>query len=188
MEQIHKYYTDHFNISENDWLLFSSRLVQKNFSAREQILRQGQTENFLSFIEDGMVRLYIPKEENDLTFGFVFSGSFLSAYDSFLTQSPSVYSIEAIDNTTLWQLSFQDLQMIYKETEIGNHIGRKAAESLYLIKSKRELSLLNDTAEERYLKLFSERPELLQKIPLKYIASYIGVTPQALSRIRKRIS
>lgn len=67
-------------------------------------------------------------------------------------------------------------------------IGRKSAESLFLIKSRRELSLLNKTAEERYLDLFSQRPELIRHIPLKHIASYIGVTPQALSRIRKRIS
>ena len=62
------------------------------------------------------------------------------------------------------------------------------AEKMFLLKSKRELSLLNKSAEERYLNLFTERPILLQQIPLKYIASYIGVTPQALSRIRKRIS
>jgi len=59
---------------------------------------------------------------------------------------------------------------------------------MYLRKSKRELSLLSQTAEERYLSLFSDRPKLLKQIPLKYIASYIGVTPQALSRIRKRIT
>lgn len=188
MEQIYKYYKEQYNISEKDWQIFSSKLVLKDFSAREQILRQGEIENFLSFVEEGMARLYIPKEENDLTFGFVFSGSFLSAYDSFLTQSPSVYSIEAISGTRLWQLSYQDLQSVYRETEIGNLIGRKASEALFLIKSHRELSLLDDTAEERYLKLFTERPELIEKIPLKYIASYIGVTPQALSRIRKRIS
>ena len=67
-------------------------------------------------------------------------------------------------------------------------MGRKNAEQLFLIKSKRELSLLNNTAEERYLELFTERKNLIKYIPLKYIAAYIGVTPQALSRIRKRIT
>ena len=72
--------------------------------------------------------------------------------------------------------------------KIGNTLGRLSSERLFLIKSKREQSLLNETAEERYLNLFKERPNLIQQIPLKYIASYIGVTAQALSRIRKRIS
>ena len=78
--------------------------------------------------------------------------------------------------------------MIYSKTAVGNVIGRKAAESLFLEKAKRELALLNDSAEQRYLNLFTEQPELILQIPLKYIASYIGITPQALSRIRRRIS
>jgi len=93
-----------------------------------------------------------------------------------------------LTETILWQISNKDLQEVYKRTKNGNIIGRKMAENMYLIKSKRELSLLSKTAEERYLNLFSDRPELLKQIPLKYIASYIGVTPQALSRIRKRIT
>lgn len=135
----------------------------------------------------GIVRYYIPKLENELTFTFVFSNSFVSGYDSFLTRKPSTFHIETLTNTILWRLSYIDLQTIYNETKIGNLIGRQASESLFLKKSKRELSLLNETAEQRYLNLFTEQPHLIQQIPLKYIASYIGVTPQALSRIRKRI-
>ena len=88
----------------------------------------------------------------------------------------------------MWSVSFNDLQLIYAETNIGNTIGRLASEDLFVKKSKREVSLLNLSAEERYLNLFKEQPHLLIHIPLKYIASYIGITPQALSRIRKRIS
>jgi CRP-like cAMP-binding protein len=104
-----------------------------------------------------------------------------------LTQTPSTYNIETLTETVLWRLTFNDLQVIYNETELGNIIGRQAGEELFLKKQKRELSLLNLTAEQRYLNLFSEQPKLIQKIPLKYIASYIGITPQALSRIRSRI-
>jgi len=125
--------------------------------------------------------------ENDLTFTFVFDNNFVSGYDSFLTRNPSTFDIETLVKTTLWRLSYNDLQTIYTETKIGNLIGRKASENLFLKKSKRELLLLNETAEQRYRNLFTEQPQLLQHIPLKYIASYIGVTPQALSRIRKRI-
>ena len=91
-------------------------------------------------------------------------------------------------DTSLWKISHKDLHAVYENTDCGNIIGRKMAEGMFLIKSKRELALLNKTAEKRYLDLFSDRPKLVQQIPLKYIASYIGVTPQALSRIRGRIS
>lgn len=175
-------------MTEKDWQIFSSKLIRKELPKKHLLLKAGQTEKYLSFVENGIIRFYIPKEDNDLTFTFIFNNGFVSAYDSFLTQQPSTYNIETLTQTTIWQLSFDDLQIIYNETEIGNTIGRKSAEDLFLKKSKRELSLLIQTAEQRYLNLFTEQPHLLQFIPLKYIASYIGITPQALSRIRKRIS
>ena len=148
-----------------------------------------QIENHISFIESGVVRLFIPKDnpEKDITFGFSFKNQFVSAYDSFLTQSPSNYQLQALTDTTILSISYKDLQLVYKSTRIGNLIGRLTAEDLFLIKSKREQNLLNLNAEQRYLKLFKERPELLKYVPLKYISSYIGVTAQALSRIRKRL-
>lgn len=188
MEEIRKHLEIFAKQSNEDWAFFSAKLKPKTYLPKNIILKNGQVEKFLSFIEQGIVRLYVPKIDNDLTLGFVFPGGFVSAYDSFLTQQPCQYQLEALTFTKLWQIRYEDLQEVYAHTAIGNEIGRKNAERLFLIKSQRELSLLNKTAEERYLDLFSERPELIQHIPLKHIASYIGVTPQALSRIRKRIS
>lgn len=187
MKQITTLLQSFANISGKDSAYFISKLKKVELQKKEILLAKGKTENYLSFVEEGTLRLFIPKIENDVTFGFVFKNSFVSAYDSFLTQTPSEYSIETLTPTILWRLSFDDLEDIYQNTTIGNEIGRKNAENLFLLKSKRELSLLNNTPEERYLNLFKERPELIKQIPLKYIASYIGVTPQALSRIRKRI-
>ncbi len=188
MEQIRAYFEQTVALSDADWELFRSRLVKQQYPKKTLLLQAGQTENYLSFMEEGIVRLCVPKEFEDHTFAFVFAGEFVSAYDSFLTQSSSSYHIETLATTTLWRISYADLQMIYSKTAVGNVIGRKAAESLFLEKAKRELALLNDSAEQRYLNLFTEQPELILQIPLKYIASYIGITPQALSRIRRRIS
>lgn len=188
MEQLRKYFEQSIQMTEKDWLFFSSKLVKKVFPKKTNLIEVGQTEQHLSFIETGIVRFYIPNEYNDLTFNFAFAGNFVSAYDSFLNKQPSRYTIQSLTQITIWQLSFDDLQLIYKETEIGNFIGRKAAEDLFLKKKNRELSLLTETAEQRYLKLFINQKQLIKFIPLKYIASYIGVLPQSLSRIRKRIS
>ena len=188
MEQIRQLFEERVKLTDKDWEIFSSRLTQKEIPQKHTLLKVGQIENHLSFIEKGIIRSYIPKENNDLTFSFMFDNNFVSGYDSFLTRTPSAYCIETLAKTTLWQLTYQDLQEIYAKTEIGNLIGRQASEILYLSKIKRELSLLNETPEERYLNIFTEQPKLIREIPLKYIASYIGITPQALSRIRKRIS
>lgn len=178
------------DITNEDWTFFTSRLVKTAYPKKTIILKSGAIEPHISFIVKGAVRLYIPntQEEKEITFGFCFENEFVSAYDSFLTQSPSLCQLETLLDTEVYSISYDHLQEVYKTTAVGNIIGRYTTERLFLIKSRREQALLFETAEQRYNNLFKERPNLLRQIPLKYIASYIGVTPQALSRIRKRIS
>lgn len=189
MEQIKAYLDKTAAISTVDWNFFTSKLQRRIIPKKTVFLKINDIENHISFIETGVVRLFIPKEnpEKEITFGFSFKDQFISAYDSFLRQKPSLYQLQTLTETTLLSITYKDLQEVYKTTQIGNLIGRLTAERLFLIKSKREQNLLNLTAEERYKKLFKERPELLKVIPLKYISSYIGITAQALSRIRKRV-
>lgn len=177
-------------ITDTDWNLFSSKLTRLDIAKKTTFLKLGTIENHISFIISGIVRLYIPKNDpnKEVTFGFSFKNQFISAYDSFLTRKPSLYELQALTDTTILSITYADLQEVYNITKMGNLIGRLTAERLFLIKSKREQTLLHYTAEERYLHLFKDRPEIIKEIPLKYISSYIGVTPQALSRIRKRIS
>ncbi|ARV10689.1 CarD family transcriptional regulator [Winogradskyella sp. PC-19] len=189
MEQIKTYLEQIATISDKDWSFFMSKLQRAVIPKKTVFLECNSIEQKISFIEDGVVRLYIPKEDPDkeITFGFSFKNQFISAYDSFLTRKPSAYQLQTLTKTTLLSITYDDLQDVYSNTQIGNLIGRLTAERLFLLKSKREQNLLNLSAKERYLKLFKERPELLKVIPLKYISSYIGVTPQALSRIRKQV-
>jgi CRP-like cAMP-binding protein len=189
MHQIKLYLDKIASISSSDWNFFISKLHRRIITKKSVFIKVNQIENHISFIESGIVRLFIPKDnpEKEITFGFCFKNQFVSAYDSFLTQSPSNYQLQALTETVMLSISYKDLQSVYKSTQIGNLIGRLTAEDLFLIKSKREQNLLNLNAEQRYLKLFEERPELLKSVPLKYISSYIGVTAQALSRIRKRL-
>ena len=189
MHQIKSYLDKIATISSSDWNFFISKLHRRIITKKSVFIKVNQIENHISFIESGIVRLFIPSNnpEKEITFGFSFKNQFVSAYDSFLTQLPSNYQLQALTETALLSISYKDLQSVYKSTQIGNFIGRLTAEDLFLIKSKREQNLLNLNAEQRYLKLFKERPELLKSVPLKYISSYIGVTAQALSRIRKRL-
>ncbi|PST83401.1 CarD family transcriptional regulator [Pedobacter yulinensis] len=188
MDQIRTYFERFAPVGETDWAFFSSRLRYRKVPRKTALLQAGSVENYLSFLSEGIVRCLVTREFEETTFAFVFQGEFISGYDSFLTRRPSGYRIETLTNAVLWQISWEDLQEVYKHTEVGNAIGRFAGEHLFLEKSKRELSFLTRSAEQRYRDLFSEKPRLLKEIPLKYLASYIGITPQALSRIRRRIT
>ena len=172
-------------ITAEEWDYFESRLKYKIIEKKESLLQRGQVENHLSFINKGAVRIFVPKPRQDLTFGFLFENEFVSAYDSFLKRSPSDYTISTLAPTSVWQISYDDLQDVYNNTQIGDLIGRKMAEKMFLIKAKREIALLGKTASQRYSDLFAERPRLIKDIPLQYIASYLGVSRESLSRIRK---
>ncbi|MBV8325296.1 Crp/Fnr family transcriptional regulator [Chryseobacterium sp.] len=188
MGYIREYYEQIVKLKESEWTFIARHFHRKVFAKNKVITQHGETEKYLSFIESGLVRFYIPDDEYGYTFSFGFEKEFTCAYDSFLTQTPSEYEMQALTETVVWQISYNDLQQVYNHTNVGNHLGRFASEKLFLAKSKREMSLLKLTARERYLKLFTEQPEMLRLVPLKYIASYIGITPQALSRIRRQIN
>ncbi len=190
LEVVRKHLEQFAIVSDSDWLFFSSKLSKHLIPKKTTFLKIGKVENYISFIISGLVRFYIPNIDpaKEITFGFSFKEQFISAYDSFLTRKPSLYELETLTESLILSISYEDLQEVYKTTQIGNLIGRLTAERLFLIKSKREQTLLQFTAKERYLNLFKDHPEVIKEIPLKYISSYIGVTPQGLSRIRKEIS
>lgn len=176
-----------YPISDSDWAVMEKLFHKKEYARNELILKAGEVENYLYYIEQGVLRSYVERKDSEVTLEFSFQKTIFSSYDSFLLQTPSLINVQAIVPALLWRINYDDLQKIYSQTISGNLIGRIAAEMLYLEKSTRELDLLTKPAEQRYLELFEHQCKLIQRIPLKYIASYIGITPQALSRIRKRI-
>lgn len=188
LQQLRLYIERFMDLPRHDWELFAGYLHERRFNKKTQILHVGMVENYLSFIASGITRHYTEEGEKDITFEIGFANSFGTAYDSFVTQQPCTYQVEALTDVVQWSISYADLQHVYANSSTGDRIGRLSAEELFIRKSKRQLSLLTDTAEQRYRSLVMEQPHLLQYIPLKYLASYIGITPQALSRIRRRIS
>lgn len=173
---------------EDDRKAFKALFFHETFKKGDMLLKAGQVENYLYFLENGLLRFFVIKEEKEITFDFALPGNFTAGYSSFLTRNAAPYNIQALNAVSVYRISYEDLQQVYKEHSSGEHIGRMAAEQLFIRKTERELSFLTKTAEQRYLDLLEQDPELVQLIPQKYLASYIGITPQALSRIRKRIS
>ncbi|MCT4666288.1 MAG: Crp/Fnr family transcriptional regulator [Flavobacteriales bacterium] len=173
-------------ISPEDWAIIEPFLIEKSFTTNEIITQQGDTEKCLYFLQEGVVRLFVELPDRDSTFDFAFSNEITSSYTSFLLQNPSECSIECLVDCKTLTIKYDDLQEIYQQTKIGNLIGRIVSEELFIHKSKRENDFLTLSAEERYNQIFKEHPKLILEIPQKYLASYIGITPQALSRIRRR--
>lgn len=150
------------------------------------ILKAGTVCNASHFIEKGITRSYTyDLEGNEVTTAFYSENSFTSDLLSFFKRSPSKEYIQAITDCETWHITYDDMQDSFHTIPEFREFGRLNIVSNYGILKERMLSMLQDTAEQRYSDLISSSPEIYQNVPLKYIASYLGITDTSLSRIRK---
>lgn len=187
MEQLRNKLEEKVRIAESEWNFIASKLEVRTYQKKEFLMASNAVENKIHFILEGVFRMFIELPEKDITVDFGFPNNFISSYSSFLTQTPSASCIQSLTKSKVIYIAREDLYEIYQQTNIGESIGRIFAEEFFRYKSKRELSFLLDSPTERYLNLVKEQQQLIQEIPQKYLASYIGITPQALSRIRGKI-
>ena len=188
LDQIRIKFSSLVSMTEKDWLYFSSRLRYVEFQRSEVISGFGRVESRLFFLSEGIVR-YTVNNLSRSTSDFAFPGQFFSSYSTFVSRRPSIYEIRPVTKKAeCYYIGYEDLHDVYENTQCGERIGRLAAEQQFLKKSAREISLLTLNPREKYLQLLEEQPQLIKFIPLKYLASYLGITPETLSRIRASIS
>lgn len=166
---------------------FLPMLTSRKLKKKEFFLKEGQVCDKVTFINSGYVRLFYDLDGKENTIQFFFENSWYTDFDSFLTNEPTLENVQALEPTEIVQIKKEDLYRLYDEYPIFDRIGRVMAEQAFLSVSRLNKMRANDKPEQRYLNLFTQRPEVVEKIPQRYIASYLGIQPESLSRIRKRI-
>jgi len=161
---------------------------EKNIKKGDFFLAEGQVCKHVGFIASGLVRYYINHDGEDKTYAFGQENDFVCNNESFIPQTPSTKIIQALEDCKIFQISYDDLQLFYKSVEQGERLGRFVTEQVFIETLQDLSSFYTDTPEHRYARFVSKHPDLLQRISQYHIASYVGVKPQSLSRIRKRIS
>lgn len=154
----------------------------------EYFLEEGKVCRYVGFIEKGLIRYYISDEGQEKTIYFNQDGEFICNYQSFLPQKPSIVAMQALENTELQVISYEDLQTFYKQVSGGERFGRLGIEQVFLSSSEQVRSLYRDSPTVRYQQFLDAYPGLVQRLQQYYIASYVGIKPQSLSRIRKRLT
>jgi CRP/FNR family transcriptional regulator, anaerobic regulatory protein len=166
---------------------FANILEVKEFKKKDFLLHEGKVCNKISFINSGCMRLFYNVDGIENTVQFFFADSWYTDYASFLTGEPSIENMQALETCEIVQFKKEDLYKLFNLYPIFDRVGRVMAENAYLSLSQLNKMLTNEEPEERYLNLFKNRPEIVERIPQHYIASYLGIKPESLSRIRKRI-
>jgi len=177
---------DIFKIENTEWDNFKHLFKRQEIPAKTILLNEGEIANQAFYIAKGCLRICFNNDGKDITFQFFFEGESVSSIESFQTSQPSLFTIESIENCILYSISKTDLQiLIESSTYIKEQIEKYTFKRL-LFYQKLFLSRIKDNPEKRYLELLKNNPEILQRIPQHYIASYLGITPVSLSRIRNR--
>jgi CRP-like cAMP-binding protein len=175
------------HLQENEWQAIEQLLQVKQCKSGEHIVKQGEVCNYVYFINKGFCRFYKVINGKEISTGFIGENEYVSSYDSFLTRRPAFENLDVLEDTELITLSYNDIQYLYNEFPICQIFGRKLAEMLFIWITERSNNLILLTPEQRYQLIIEEEPYLLQRVPQYMLASYIGVTPEHLSRIRKKI-
>lgn len=171
---------------KSKWDKLNHLFKQIEIPAKTTLLEEGKISKTIFIIEKGCLRTSINNNGKDITTQFFFEGQSVSSIESFRTNQPSLYSIESLEPCIIQTVSQKDFQLFIEESEIFK---KEIEEHLFnrLIQAQKMLlSHLRDTPEQRYKDLISEHPEIIQRVPQHYIASYLGITSVSLSRIRNR--
>lgn len=157
----------------------------KTYKKNRRLLRQGQIAQEYLYIEKGLLRIYYAHNDLEITGWIAAEGDFFCELNSLSTQTPTRFNIQAIEDTQVWTITAQRMEQLYQTYPAWQAFGRKIWERAFVNLVEGIISFQVLSAEQRY-KAMLEDPNF-QRIPLKYLASYLGVTPTSLSRLRKSI-
>jgi CRP-like cAMP-binding protein len=174
--------------TEEEMEMFLKCFTLKTYKKKEVVIEEGQVCRHIWFLNKGVSRSFYYRNQAEHTSDFFIENSFLTNYESFLTRKPSIGSIDALEDCEMLMISYDSLQKLYNESNVWEKTGRIIAERLFLGAKRRKDDLIANSPELLYLFLVQERPQVIQRVPQYYIASFLGITPEHLSRIRKKLS
>jgi CRP-like cAMP-binding protein len=181
-----KFLANYAQLSITELEEITSRFKQKEIKKNAYLLKQGNTCKDLVFVQKGCLRLYYVKEDIEVSVWFAFARSSAIEISSFISGKPSDYFLQAIEDSEILYLPKTELDKLYRTQPNMQELMRNFWEDVIMNLINRFTALQKDSAEKRYLDLL-DKPQYLESIQQKYLASFIGVTPTSLSRIRKKI-
>ncbi|CAN5139644.1 Crp/Fnr family transcriptional regulator [soil metagenome] len=188
MDRLLKTIQHYIPLSSADEAIIATLFRPLNLRKGEHLLQAGQVCKNVFFIEDGLVRYYATIEGEEKTSYFNKEGEFVCDYASFLPQQPSRTNIQALEDSTVYWISQANMDLLYQQVEQGERFGRLAISEVFVSAIHQINSFYTDAPELRYQTFLAKFPNIAQRIPQYYIASYVGIKPQSLSRIRKRMA
>ncbi len=159
----------------------------RQFGKKEIITQAGAVEEYLNFIDHGLARKYYKRDSDEINTQISHEGHIIHAQESFHSRTPSEYVVEAIEPCELTSITYECLERIYSSSEKMQQLGRLVITATMVLKDKWQSQLVKLTPRERFLNFVSRHPELMQRVPQKYLASYLNIKPETFSRFKHMV-
>ena len=181
---LYKFIQQYISLTEQDFNQFLPFLEVRTYSKREEVLRYGQTDDYLNMVVKGLLRKYVLVGKNEKTLQLAVEGHLIQSEVSFHTRVPSTVIIEALEPSTLISMRYDKVEKVLKEIPVSEKIGREMMTHFFIKKDARYFSQLNQTTRQRFLHYLKHHPHMLQRVPQKILASYLEIKPETFSRLK----
>jgi CRP-like cAMP-binding protein len=159
----------------------------RRFGKKEIVTKAGDIENYFNFIVKGLVRKYYKKGHLEINTQISFEGHLILSQESFHSRQPSEYYVETIEPSTFVSITHDDLERVYAQSHKMEHLARLLITYAMVIKDRWQMQLVKMTPRERFLNFVTKNPQLMQRVPQKYLASYLNIKPETFSRFKHLI-
>ena len=184
LETLRKYVSGYVGLTDEEFALMGEKIIIRQFDRRECLLRVGETERYMNFVVQGLVRMYFPRGKTEVITNIAKEGELVSSSASFLSATPSHYFIETLEPTTLLSLTREHLDEIYQKSVRIERLGRLLTTQFVMQKEQWEHECMRLDTRERFMRFTEGNPHLMTRVPQKYLASYLNMKPETFSRLK----
>ncbi len=175
------------NLSQEEWEAVKPFIKIRNLKKNEYFVREGEIARYISFTQNGYLRVLYNHDGNEITRDISPLHTFVTALPSYVSQTPSFEIIQAITDCELLVIYRDHLESLYDKYNNWQRVGRRVIEEMFVQTQSRIYAFITQPAEVRYKEMMKQFPDIFQHVPLQYIASYLGITSQSLSRLRRTV-
>jgi CRP-like cAMP-binding protein len=189
LQTLFKHIQEKVSLTDQEQEIIQSFFVVKKLRKKQYLLQEGDVCKYLTFVAKGLLRTYNVDDKGDEHMSiFGWEGWWVSDFNSFLSGEAAVFNIDAIEDAELVMISREDYEALTLAAPIMDRYFRILYQNSLVTKERRLMSSITHTAEEKYVQLVESNPQLIERIPQNLIASYLGIAPETLSRIKKNLS
>jgi CRP-like cAMP-binding protein len=184
LNALRQYVSKYTQLTDDEFALLGQMLEVRSFDKKQQLIQAGDVENYLNFIVKGLARKYFYRGKTEVITQLARENDMISSSVSFLSGAPSTYFIETLEPSTFLSISRQHVEKLYKENPRIERLGRLIITHFFLQKEEWEHECIRLDTRERFIRFIGSNPDFMQRVPQKYLASYLNMKPETFSRLK----